>query len=127
MITDGSSNWHYLAVKSIPGLLRGITSNHNGDLYCLICFHAYTTDNKLRKHERICEDHDFCYVKMPDDDNNILEYVPGTKSLRAPFIIYADLDCLLQKVSYENQKNFVQMKIMKKNLKNAKSQRSLSL
>ena len=127
MITDGSSNWHYLAVKSIPGLLRGITSNHNGDLYCLICFHAYTTDNKLRKHERICENHDFCYVKMPDDDNNILEYVPGTKSLRAPFIIYADLDCLLQKVSYENQKNFVQMKTMKKNLKNAKSQRSLSL
>ena len=45
---------------------------------------------------------------MPDDDNNILEYVPGTKSLRAPFIIYADLECLLQKVSYENQNNFVQ-------------------
>ena len=79
-------------------------------MYCLICFHAYTTDNKLRKHERICENHDFCYVKMPDDDNNILEYVPGTKSLRAPFIIYADLECLLQKVSYENQNNFVQWK-----------------
>ena len=45
---------------------------------------------------------------MPDDDNNILEYVPGTKSLRARFIIYPDLECLLQKVSYENQNNFVQ-------------------
>ena len=22
MITDGTENWHYLAVKSIPGLLR---------------------------------------------------------------------------------------------------------
>ena len=31
MITDGTNNWHYLAVKSISGLLRGITSNHNGD------------------------------------------------------------------------------------------------
>ena len=31
MITDGTSNWHYLAVKSISGLLRGKTSNHNGD------------------------------------------------------------------------------------------------
>ena len=54
MITDGTENWHYLAVKSIPGLLRGITSNHNGDHYCLNCFHAYTSENKLEKHERIC-------------------------------------------------------------------------
>ena len=38
MITDGTSNWHYLAVKSISGSLRGITSNHNGDFYCLNCF-----------------------------------------------------------------------------------------
>ena len=35
MITDGTSNWRYLAVKSISGLLRGIASNHNGDFYCL--------------------------------------------------------------------------------------------
>ena len=31
MITDGTSNWHYLAVKIISGLLRGIKSNLNGD------------------------------------------------------------------------------------------------
>ena len=40
MITDGTSNWHYLAVKSISGSLRGITPNHNGDFYCLNCFHS---------------------------------------------------------------------------------------
>ena len=38
MITDGTGNWHYLAIKSISGLLKGITSNHNGDYYCLNCF-----------------------------------------------------------------------------------------
>ena len=59
MITDGTGNWHYLAVKSISGLLRGITSNHNGDFYCLNCFHPYTTKEKLIKHGRICNDHDF--------------------------------------------------------------------
>ena len=25
LITDGTTNWHYLVVKSISGLLRGIT------------------------------------------------------------------------------------------------------
>ena len=24
MITDGYGNWHYLAIKSIPALLRGL-------------------------------------------------------------------------------------------------------
>ena len=103
MITDGTSNWHYLAVKSISGLLRGITSNHNGDFYCLNCFQPYTTERKLRKHKRICNDHDFCYLKIPDEDNNILKYVPGEKSLKVPFIIYANLECLLQKINtYQN-------------------------
>ena len=58
MITDGKK-WHYLAVKNLSKLFRGITSNHVRDLYCLNCFH------KLKKHERVCNDHDYCYVEMP--------------------------------------------------------------
>ena len=99
MITDGTSNWHYLAVKSISGLLRGITSNHNGDFYCLNDFHSYTTETRLEKHERICYDNDFCYLKMPDEDNKTLQYVPGKTSLKVPFIIYADLECLLKTIN----------------------------
>ena len=99
IITDRTCNWHYFAVKSISGLLRGITSNHNGDFYCLNCFHSYTTEKKLRKHERICKYHDFCDIKMPDKDNKIPKYISGEKSLRVPFIIYVDLECLLRKIN----------------------------
>ena len=53
MVADGACNWHYLAVKSIFGLLREITSNHNGDFHCLNCLNSYTTKEKLRKHEII--------------------------------------------------------------------------
>ena len=31
---------------------------------------------------------------MPDKRHNILKYSSGTKSLRIPFAIYADLECL---------------------------------
>ena len=48
MITDSDNNWHYLAVKNIPGLLRVITLNHNGDFYCLNCFHSYSTKKDLK-------------------------------------------------------------------------------
>ena len=37
MISNGE-NWHYLIVKNLPGLLKGITSNHEEDFYCLNCF-----------------------------------------------------------------------------------------
>ena len=78
MITDGEK-WHYLALKSLPtfdgkkwhnvavkslsALLRGITSNHNGDFYWLNCFHSYSTKNKLKKHKKVCNDHDYYYVE----------------------------------------------------------------
>ena len=97
MITDGTGNWHYLAIKSISRLLRGITSKHNGDYYCLNCFQSYTMEKKLRKHEKVCENHDFCHLKMPDEDNKILKYVSGGKSLKVPFVIYADLNVYLRK------------------------------
>ena len=34
MISNGE-NWHYLVVKNLSRLLRGISSNHDGDYYCL--------------------------------------------------------------------------------------------
>ena len=34
---------------------------------------------------------------MPGKDNKILEYKQGEKSMKVPFIIYADLESLLEK------------------------------
>ena len=85
--------------KNLPGLLRRITSNHKEDFYCLNCFHAYSTKNKLEVHKKICENHDYCYVEMPTKDNNIIKYNHGEKPMKLPFVIYADLECLLEKLS----------------------------
>ena len=98
MITNGEK-WHYLAVKNLPGLLKGITSTHEKDFYCLNCFHSYRTKNQLESHKKICENHDYCHVDMPTKDNNIIKYNHGEKSMKVPFIIYADLECLLEKMS----------------------------
>ena len=91
MISDGQK-WHYLVVKDLSGLLRVITSNHKEDFYCLNCIHSYRTENKL-------ENHDYCHVEMPTKDNNIIKYDYGEKSMKVPFIMYADLECLLEKTS----------------------------
>ena len=96
MITD-VEKWHYLTVKSLSALLYGIASNFNGDFYCLNCFRAYTTKNKLERRKKVCENHDYCCLEMPNEDNKILKYNHGKKSMKATFIIYADLESLLEK------------------------------
>ena len=98
MITD-CKKWHYTAVTRLSGLLRGITSNHKEDFYCFNCFHAYTTKNKLETHKKICENHDYCHAEMPNEDNKIIKYNQEEKSIRSPIIIYADLECLLERIS----------------------------
>ena len=109
MIADGKKH-HYLALKSIPTangynrpieslsrLLRRVTSNHDGDFYCMSCFHSICSDNSLRKHKRLCGNHNYCNVDMPEKNKNKLKYRYGEKLLKAPFIIYADLECLPKK------------------------------
>ena len=80
-------------------LLRGITSKHNEDFYCLNCFKSYSTNEELKKHRNVCENHDYCYVEMLEKDNKILKYNQREKSLKAPFIVYADVESLLEKMN----------------------------
>ena len=69
------------------------------------CLHSYRTKSKLKKHEKICKNHDFCHLKMCDVENNILQSTPGKKSLKHAFVIYADLECLLLKMNTCNNNN----------------------
>ena len=85
-------------MKSLFVLLKGILSNHVGGSYCLNCFHLYRTKNKLKKHERVSNDHDYCYVEMRNEDNKILKYSNGEKSSKAPAIVYLDFECLFEKM-----------------------------
>ena len=52
---------------------------------------------------------------MPNEDNKILKYNHGEKSMKVPFIIYADLESLLEKMStcHNNPKNSSTTKINK--------------
>ena len=89
--------WHYVAVKKLPALLRGITSKHHGDSHCLNCRHSFRTEYKLELHKQVCENKEFCNVIMSSEDTKILEFNQHQKPSKTPFIIYADLDCLTEK------------------------------
>ena len=44
---------------------------------------------------------------MPNGCNKIRKYNQGEKSIKSPFIIYADLECLLEKLDYYRGEDYM--------------------
>ena len=53
--------------------------------------------NKGESHKKVYENKDFCNLVMPSEDNKVLEFNQNKKSDKAPFTIYADLECFIKK------------------------------
>ena len=83
--------------KKLCALFWKVASKYDGDFYCLNCFHSFSTENKLKEHENVCENHDYCYIEIPKKES-ILTYNHGGKSVKVPFIIFADMVSLLNKI-----------------------------
>ena len=66
--------WHYVAVKQLPALLRGVTSKHDSDFYCLNCLYSFRTENKLKSHNKVFKNNDFFNIVVPSNDTKILEF-----------------------------------------------------
>ena len=74
------------------------SSKYHGDFYCLNCFHSFTTKNILQSNKRLCENRHSCNIVMPSEDTKMLEFNQYEKSDKAPFIIPADLECIIEKI-----------------------------
>ena len=73
-------------------------SKHYNHFYCLNCLHSFRIKNKLESHKNVCENKDFGNIVMPSEDTKILEFNQYQKSGKTPFIIYADLECVIEKI-----------------------------
>ena len=111
MITNAKKQ-HYLAVTDLSALFQKISSNHDGDFYCLNCFSSYTTKNKLIEYEEICNNESY-RIEMPTWANKILKHNPEEKSLKMPITIYLDLEYILkilQSIPNNPQKSYTEKK-----------------
>ena len=62
------------------------------------CLHLYRTKNKLKSHENVCKNHDYCNIKMPEGYNKILKFTQNHKSMKIRFVIYENKGPLLEKI-----------------------------
>ena len=71
-------------------------SKHQGDFYCLNCIHTFVTENEWESHKKVCENKACSKFVMPSEDTKILELNQYQESDKAPFVIYANLECLTE-------------------------------
>ena len=76
----------------LSALVRGITSKHQIDFYCLNCLNFYES------YKSICENKDFFNVIMPSEITKVLEFNKCQISDEPLFIIYVDLECLIEDI-----------------------------
>jgi hypothetical protein len=98
VITDprDSSKAHFVLIRKM-GALLGKTHKEQQEIceYCLT-FHAL---NKIKDHEALCRSHQPTKVIMPtpNSEDHKLQFRQWQYRLVAPFVIYADFECLLLK------------------------------
>ena len=68
----------------LSALLRGITSKHQGDFYCLNWLHSFRTEIKLKSDENVCKNKDLRGIIMPSEKDQILEFNQYMESEKMP-------------------------------------------
>ena len=102
--------FHYVWVKSMSRLCnRQISKNKHEKHICERCFHAYYSAEKLKNHEETCMNFDTCKVKLPNFGKHFLSFKNFKNKLKAPFIVYADCECILKPVQDRQDKNTIVM------------------
>ena len=74
LMIPNREGWHYVAVKKLSALLRGVMWKHYGDFYYLNSLHSFATKNKHESHKKVYENKDFCNIVMPSKNTKILEF-----------------------------------------------------
>ena len=88
---------HYVLIRNMSRLVSTQLSNHDGrKFFCQLCLHACASQVILDKHLETCRLHGAQRIKMPDDDNKILQFKKIEAQERLPFIIYADFESILE-------------------------------
>ena len=51
---------------------------------------SFRTENKLKAHLNVCENHEYCYMGIPEKGKNILKNNHGEKSVKILFVIFTN-------------------------------------
>lgn len=99
--------FHYVWIKNISRLLSAQLSKENGQKFiCDRCLHYFRSEQKLEMHTKDCLKLNKGVVpQAPKEDQKWVDFKDFKNKEKAPFVIYADTECLLVPVEDDSAKN----------------------
>lgn len=105
LLIQSEDNSHYVLIKNINRFLSYIQNNHNTLYYCVHCLHGFTQQKLLDNHIDYCQSHDSQKIELPSNKDCFLEFKDYEKTLRVPYVIYADFETLNKPLDSSTQTN----------------------
>ncbi|XP_076674650.1 uncharacterized protein LOC143372385 [Andrena cerasifolii] len=99
MPEQGDSNvGHFVLIKNLSRLVSMQLSRHREKKFiCDRCLHYFGNAEKLEAHTVDCREMNDCAILLPSQDNNLLSFDGHGRKEGLPFVVYADLECILEK------------------------------
>ncbi|XP_018406268.1 PREDICTED: uncharacterized protein LOC108782483 [Cyphomyrmex costatus] len=88
----------FVCIKHLSRLVESqINKKKNRKYFCDRCLHYFSSNEKLERHSEDCQKLYTCAIRLPSTDDKWLEFRKYCRKERAPFVVYADLECVLKK------------------------------
>ncbi|GFY31894.1 uncharacterized protein TNCV_2620311 [Trichonephila clavipes] len=83
----------------MSSLLNHLTSHEHKVFFCDYCLLRFNNEELLNQHQEDCRNHNVQKIKMPTQEEKWLEFSNHKFKLPVPYVIYADLECILEKIN----------------------------
>ncbi|XP_024871338.1 uncharacterized protein LOC112454272, partial [Temnothorax curvispinosus] len=100
---NNSNGGHFACIKNLSRLLGSqLNRSKNMKYICDRCLHYFHSREKLSAHSVDCGKMNDCVIVLPNDDDKWLFFRDHSRKERLPFVVYADLECVLEKEKIDN-------------------------
>ena len=100
LLISEDENQHYCWIKNMSRLLSTQIGKHGHKrFYCLRCMNSFHTDKSLQDHSMYCSSKDATRIVLPDEKTNSLSFQNYNRSMKVPFVIYADFEAFTEKLT----------------------------
>ena len=100
LLITKDENKHYVLINDFNKFMYNQTKHKERKHFCMHCLQCFSSERVLNNHKDNCiQVNGAQAVKMPTKDNNILKFNNFHKQQPVPFVIYADFEAIIKKIS----------------------------
>ncbi|XP_011859255.1 PREDICTED: uncharacterized protein LOC105556762 [Vollenhovia emeryi] len=102
----GAEAGHFVWIKNLSRLVSSqLSKKEHKKHICDRCLHYFSSNIKLQAHSVDCQQINNCAIVLPSEEDKWLSFNNHSRKERVPFVVYADLECVLKKTDTDTKAN----------------------